>query len=38
MKMVTVGLDIPKQILQVHGLDRSGKVVLRKSEVGNLFA
>jgi hypothetical protein len=30
MTMVTVGLDIAKQIFQVHGVDRTGKVVLRK--------
>ena len=30
MKIVTVGLDIAKQIFQAHGVDRKGKVVLRK--------
>lgn len=30
MSMVTVGLDIAKHVFQAHGVDRSGKVVLRK--------
>lgn len=30
MTMVTAGLDIAKQVFQVHGVDRAGKVVLRK--------
>jgi transposase len=42
MKMVTVGLDIAKQVFQVHGVDRAGKVVLRKrlrrAEVAPFFA
>jgi transposase len=39
---VTVGLDIAKQIFQAHGVDRAGKVVLRKrlrrTEVASFFA
>lgn len=42
MTIATVGLDIPKQIFQVHGVDRRGKVVLRKrlrrSDVATFFA
>ena len=42
MTIVTVGPDIAKQIFQVHGLDRAGKVVLRKrlrrTEVSSFFA
>jgi transposase len=42
MTIVTVGLDIAKQIFQAHGVDRSGKAVLRKrlrrAEVALFFA
>jgi hypothetical protein len=42
MKIETVGLDIAKQIFQAHGVDRTGKVVLRKrlrrAEVSSFFA
>jgi transposase len=42
MTIVTVGLDIAKQIFQAHGVDRTGKVVLRKrlrrTEVASFFA
>jgi transposase len=30
MTIVTVGFDIAKQIFQAHGVDRTGRVVLRK--------
>jgi transposase len=30
MKTGAVGLDIAKQVFQVHGADKSGKVVLRR--------
>lgn len=30
MKAATIGLDIAKQVFQVHGADKSGKVVLRR--------
>jgi transposase len=42
MKVATIGLDIAKQVFQVHGADRSGKLVLRRklrrNEVGRFFA
>src|SRR5438045_7564264 len=42
MKIATVGLDIAKQIFQVHAVDRYGKVVvrrrLRRNEVAAFFA
>lgn len=42
MKISTVGLDIAKQVFQVHGVDQHGKVVLRKrlkrAEVKEFFA
>ena len=30
MNATTIGLDIAKQVFQVHGVDRVGKTVLRK--------
>jgi transposase len=30
MQVTTIGLDIAKSVFQVHGVDRHGKVVLRK--------
>ena len=30
MNATTIGLDIAKQVFQVHGVDRAGKTVLRK--------
>jgi transposase len=42
MKVTTVGLDIAKQVVQVHGADKNGSTVLRRklrrSEVGRFFA
>jgi hypothetical protein len=42
MTIVTVGLDIAKHVFQAHGVDRAGKLVLRKwlkrAEVASLFA
>lgn len=42
MKAATIGLDIPKQVFQVHGADKRGKVVfrckLRRGEVTRFFA
>src|SRR2546430_16394658 len=29
-KITTVGLDLAKQVIQVHGIDASGHVVVRK--------
>ena len=31
MNSTTIGLDIAKNVFQVHGVDGKGKVVLRKS-------
>jgi transposase len=31
MKIITIGLDLAKSIFQVHGVDASGQVVIRKS-------
>lgn len=31
MKMTTVGIDLAKNILQVHGVDKQGKAVLKKA-------
>ena len=31
MKMTTIGLDLAKNIFQVHGVDEQGQVVLKKS-------
>jgi transposase len=30
MKVIRVGIDLAKQVFQVHGVDRHGKVVIRK--------
>lgn len=30
MKVTTIGVDIAKEVFQVHGVDKNGKVVLRK--------
>ena len=30
-KITAVGLDLAKQIIQVHGIDAAGRVVLRKA-------
>jgi transposase len=43
MKIVaTIGLDIAKQVFQVHGADRSGRTVLkrklRRGEVARFFS
>ena len=31
MKITTVGIDLAKNVFQVHGVDEGGKVVLKKS-------
>ena len=31
MKITTIGLDLAKSIFQVHGVDATGQVVVRKS-------
>ncbi len=42
MNITTVGIDLAKNILQVHGVDERGKPVLRKSlkwsQVASFFA
>jgi len=30
MKITTVGIDLAKNVFQVHGVDERGKIVLRK--------
>ena len=30
MKITTIGIDLAKSVFQVHGIDASGKAVLRK--------
>ena len=30
MKVATIGLDIAKQVFQVHGADKAGKVMFRR--------
>ncbi len=30
MKVTTIGIDLAKNVLQVHGVDEQGKVALRK--------
>jgi transposase len=31
MKITTIGLDIAKNVFQIHGVEEKGKVVLRKT-------
>jgi transposase len=31
MKITTIGLDLAKRIFQVHGVDATGQVLVRKS-------
>ena len=42
MKITTIGLDLAKEVFQVHGVDEHGKAVLRKqlkrSEMAKFFA
>jgi transposase len=37
-KATTIGLDIAKQVFQVHGADKAGRRVLRRSEVVRFFS
>jgi transposase len=30
MKITTIGIDLAKEVFQIHGVDEHGKVVLRK--------
>ena len=42
MKITTIGLDVAKNVLQIHGVDEDGKVVVKKqlkrSQVAEYFA
>ena len=42
MKVTTIGLDIAKQVFQVHGADKAGRTIvrrkLRRSEVARFFS
>ena len=42
MMVLTIGLDIAKQVFQVHGADKAGKTVLRRrlrrSDVSQFFS
>ena len=42
MKITTVGIDLAKNVFQVHAIDERGKAVLRKQlrreQVGKYFA
>ncbi len=42
MKITTVGIDLAKNVFQVHGVDERGKAVLRKplkrEQVASFFA
>ena len=31
MKITTIGLDLAKSVFQVHGVDATGQIVVRKS-------
>ena len=42
MEVITIGLDLAKNVFQVHGVDGAGAVTVRKklrrAEVGKFFA
>jgi transposase len=42
MKITTIGIDLAKEVFQIHGVDMHGRVVLRKrlrrSEMAKFFA
>lgn len=42
MKITTIGIDLAKEVFQVHGVDSRGKVLLRKqlrrNEMAKFFA
>jgi len=42
MKITTIGIDLAKEVFQIHGVDMHGKAVLRKqlrrSEMAKFFA
>ena len=31
MNITTIGIDLAKNVIQVHGVERSGRVVLKKA-------
>ena len=37
MEITTIGLDIAKRVFQAHGVDASGKVVLRRKLEGRAW-
>ena len=42
MKITTIGIDLAKEVFQIHGVDLCGKAVLRKQfkrgEIAKYFA
>ena len=42
MKITTIGIDLAKEVFQIHGVDAQGKVMLRRqlrrSEMSRFFA
>ena len=38
MKVTMIGLHITKQVFQVYGADKAGRMVLRRSEVAPFFS
>jgi len=42
MKITTIGIDLAKNVFQIHGVDKEGKVVIRKQikrdQMGTFFA
>ena len=42
MKITTIGIDLAKEVFQIHGVDSCGKVLLRKqlrrNEMAKFFA
>jgi len=42
MKITTIGIDLAKEVFQIHGVDSRGKVLLRKqlrrNEMAKFFA
>ena len=35
MKITTIGIDLAKEVFQIHGVDSQGKTVLRKQPKRN---
>jgi len=35
MKITTIGIDLAKEMFQIHGVDDRGKIVLRKQQRRN---